>query len=252
MEKAQNADSMSGLGGLTDGEGMADGSTKGENPRPDKPARHARGRPSGALVAALALSVCGHAILLIAWHAGPQRQQAPPSLLLPMRASIVTPAPPAPVAVPPGRPPAEAGVSADAGKPSPQPPPAQAQADPPAREAPGARRYRESTALTAPPSPRWDPAGLEARPHLVGRRLPVTLWIAEDGSVTGVDVAPLEISADMAAQLADLLRGMRFAPGRLDGRASAAVLRTRLCFDDDGRPDTSSEECLGGGSAQAR
>ncbi|MFI4927013.1 MAG: hypothetical protein ACHP7E_04915 [Burkholderiales bacterium] len=106
---------------------------------------------------------------------------------------------------------------------------------------------------TTPPLPQELPdAGVLGGTRVVGRRLAVRLWIDESGVVLRAEVAPYELSPQVAALLEQMVIGLRFAPASLEGQPVRAEVMSHLCFDDGGQIDTSSEGCWRFGSTPAR
>jgi hypothetical protein len=82
-----------------------------------------------------------------------------------------------------------------------------------------------------------------AHSDLVWRRLPVSVSIDAEGKVVGVKVSKYEISDELARQLEQAVAAIRFTPGMRDGQAVPTVMETRLCFDAEGRLDTTPKSC---------
>jgi hypothetical protein len=97
---------------------------------------------------------------------------------------------------------------------------------------------------STPPLPEAEPdTGQLAGTRIVGRKLLVTMWIDEQGTVARAEVVPYEIRPEIAALLAQMVTGVHFTPATVDGSPVASEITTRLCFDDDGKFETAPEGC---------
>lgn len=193
----------------------------------------------GRIAIACALSLSVHGLLLLAVRAPQASVRTRPALVLQVVA-VAAPVAPAAMAAPAPREAEGMARSQPARKPPPAPlPPTDKPPVPPAPEA----TFHPADTLEQAPRPQSRPAIPEHAPELVARRLVVNLWIAADGTVARAEVPLNEVSAEVARQLEEAVAGLRFTPGRLAGRWSAAAWQTRLCFDDAGRLEAPTEEC---------
>lgn len=197
------------------------------------------------LLAAFVLSVLLHVVLLSMLHLPDERVARRPRHEVSLTARIVdAPAPVQPRAEPLQAMQPSAVRSADA---TPRVAAATAPAAPSSRPRPVAHAQPSFVAadqLTDPPLALDDPFEGEPVAAVQTRRLRVTVWIAGDGAVLRAEVPPNEISAETAAQLAGALTRIRFAPGRIEGRAVATMLGTVLCFDAEGRLEDGDSRCM--------
>jgi hypothetical protein len=148
---------------------------------------------------------------------------------------------PAPAMTPESTPPQQAAAPlvAKDGPPVKSTPEERPPAPPPPRQA------------SAPPAPDDPVPRARTRPgiapdiarELSGRRLRVSIWIDAAGHVSKVDLGGNELSEAAIAQLTDSLGKVRFAPAHREGSPVDSVLRTRMCFDDDGALDGRDPEC---------
>lgn len=98
--------------------------------------------------------------------------------------------------------------------------------------------------LSQGPVPQTHPdADQLAAARLVGRRLLVTVFVDAQGTVRKAEVAPYEISPQAMELLQQAVAAVHFTPATIAGKAVAAQVDSRLCFDDSGLLDTSSPGC---------
>jgi outer membrane biosynthesis protein TonB len=202
---------------------------------------------SRQLASALAASALLHATLLLALGLRPHAQQALPPvplMIVSLRAAVSGPfeqagepvpvAAPAPVAAPLPEPPV------------PTPQPAPQSRPPPVTKAAAAEevKFHPAEELSPAPRPLAQPEfAPQTTEQLKGRRLQIELWVGPDGAVRKSELRTGEVSPQLKQQLLDAIARARFVPGRLMGRAVGGMLRLRLCYDDDGLPDASDEDC---------
>jgi len=204
--------------------------------------------PRAPLAVALALSLLGHALLLVAVNLPRAHERATPAFTAQFSGSFVLDrVPPAAPPVAAAAPPAPHRVVAPAKKAAPAPVPTPA----PAPSVPQPPPFIDATELGAPPMAQDDPLGGSALPELQWRRLHVAIWVRADGSVDKVNLESPEVDAGTAQQLKEAVERMRFVPGTRNGQPVAALLTTRLCFDEAGQLLRGAPRCLGPGTAPA-
>ncbi len=227
---------MSGSGSLTDGSARLAGSLDVRNSREEGAA--AAGKP---LLLACVVSLAAHALLLANWHVARESRDPEPRLVVRVVAPAAVQAAPAPVEpVPPSRAPAVAAPVPRAPASAVSPTPAARQ---PARPRVAASVFLPLDALTLPPRARSAPDVGDAGEALRARRHEVAIRVDAGGRVQEAQVTRNEIGPELAQQLEAAVTGVRFVPARLDGDAVGAEFTTRLCFDDAGVLDTSSDGC---------
>jgi hypothetical protein len=204
--------------------------------------------PWKSLLPALAVSLLAHGLLLFAFNVRRDAHAPAPVLLVTLRTVTVVPPPPPPAPAPAAATPAPVPppqptprVVAPAPVPVPAPVPPQA-APAPAAPAPD-REFHPVDELTQAPLPQGTPDVQEVAARLVGRRLPVTVWVDADGMVDKAVVTRNELTPEVATLLEEAIAKVRFTPARRDAQPAAAIVRTLLCFDDAGVLDTTSDEC---------
>ena len=206
--------------------------------------------PARRLALALALSLLLHALVLALLRGGRSSRQLPDvlqvTLVLPSAGDIqVVPAPPRPAPVTPAPavhprpeqpvPAPAAAVAAAATGTAPVQRPAQAE---PARG--------ETSQADRPARPlSWPLIDADLRRQLVARRLQLRLQVEADGTVVRAEFRHHELSPTAVRALEEAVSHVSFQPAARDGKATAEVLDTRLCFDDEGQFDQRSPECWG-------
>lgn len=210
-----------------------------------KSSARCRGRARHDLVIAFAVSAALHAAALMAVHLRPPpRPAAPIPLTVVLLGTGRDSAQSAPQASTPN-----AVAAAPAPTAVPSAAPSSSSRAEPAREgdakAPVAAPVQpRSQELTSAPVPAQEPAlAPEVQQQLRGRRLQVEVWVDATGAVRKSELRTGEIDADLARQLGEAIARARFVPGRHSGKPVEDVVRLRLCFDEEGRPDASDENC---------
>ncbi|HEY8048619.1 MAG TPA: hypothetical protein VIE63_05550 [Ramlibacter sp.] len=193
-------------------------------------------------VIALALSIVVHAALLFLLGGAPHDIVPAPVIVVTFSAEtpVAPPVPvpeatvesaatqhlPAPLVAKEGPP-----IKTNAQEPAPSPPVPQHASTPPEPDDPVPRaRMRPGIAP-------------EIARELSNRHLRVSIWVDPSGNVSKVDFGGNELTEGAILQLTDSLQKVRFAPARRDGNAVEAVLRTRMCFDEDGALEGNEPEC---------
>jgi hypothetical protein len=96
-------------------------------------------------------------------------------------------------------------------------------------------RYFSSDLLTVRPYPLTileSPERLEPLPDDSAGRVVLKVWISDTGEVTATETEFTDMPATIQEAIVAAFQGMRFMPGKIDGKAVGSIMRIEMTYED--------------------